>query len=112
MATNDRNKDVSTLEIALETNGDVDGLYFPTRHADTGQTTHEEFTIKAIESQAGVVLDGDANHKVLFCRARLTTKKASATCRFAFLANEACSAVTANVAASSWKKDRTASGSS
>jgi hypothetical protein len=85
--SNDRNADVSMLSLEVENNGTVDGLYFSTKHADTGQTTHTEFPLSQIQSADGVVLDGDATHKVFILQGTIDAQKGSGLLTVKYLAN-------------------------
>jgi len=84
--TNDRNADVSTLSISVENSGHVNGLNFSTHHAD-GKLTHVTFTPAQIAAPEGVVLDGDATHKVFLLQGTIDDQKGSGHFKVQYLAN-------------------------
>ena len=80
--TNDRNADLQRLEVLLEA-GQVVGLRFDTIN---GENPHaSDFSLA--DMQAGVVLDGDAQHEAIILRGSIDSRVGDSQLLISYLSN-------------------------
>jgi hypothetical protein len=85
---NDRNPDIHTLSLMLG-GSRVDGIFVETLHNDTNppSKTTRRFALSDIESQDGVVLDGDASHKAIILQGEIDSSAGYGDLTVSYLKN-------------------------
>lgn len=86
---NDRNSDVHTMALVVDRRGGVDALYVQTRHGDGKPpvVTSRTFDLSEVSSPAGVVLDGDAEHRAIILRGDIDSGPGEGTLTVSYLKN-------------------------